>query len=383
MPALPLNPHDTNYLSCRLINQQLTQNKRDFASFPSDVTPHIAYPPKIITDGTGRVTLEGAVVISGTPLAGMVIARLPDELIPQNDFYFAAAVDRSGDFLFNATAFESNTSGAGGVTIINQGTYAGVPFISIGAPGEGAILASAMEAKTIEVSNPGTEGYAPSDTITLAGGSAPSGFIHVLLTVNSTHISGVGTLVSITSGGTGGTPGPVTLTGTTGTGTKFQATGVIDLGGVLTGSPVISNTGIYTVNITDVEDEPVTGGGLTGAALGSLQTRVSAVTLTNRGTYGVVPSNPISQASTSGSGVGAGFEIEWRVKGAFVEANGNGYTTSSAVAFSGGSPIGSDDATGTLTLEVNSRGEVTLLNLPQTNDVVFLNNINFLVDPYY
>lgn len=71
----------------------------------------------------------------------------------------------------------------------------------------------------------------------------------------------------IVSGGTGGTPGPVTITGTTGTGTQFQATGVISAGGVLVGALTVTVRGQYTVNPTNLNIEPVTGGGLTGATV--------------------------------------------------------------------------------------------------------------------
>ena len=71
----------------------------------------------------------------------------------------------------------------------------------------------------------------------------------------------------VTAGGTGGTPGAVTITGTTGTGTKFQATGTINGGGVLAGALVVTVVGDYTVNPTTPGAEPVTGGGLTGTTI--------------------------------------------------------------------------------------------------------------------
>lgn len=71
----------------------------------------------------------------------------------------------------------------------------------------------------------------------------------------------------INNPGTGGTPGAVTLTGTTGTGTKFQATGVINTAGVLTGPLVVTVPGFYTADPTSLTGEPVTGGGLAGATV--------------------------------------------------------------------------------------------------------------------
>jgi hypothetical protein len=74
---------------------------------------------------------------------------------------------------------------------------------------------------------------------------------------------------SIVSGGSGGTPNTiVTLTGTTGTGTKFNATGWTNASGVLTGSVWVTKAGNYSVNPTNLSNEPVTStASLTGAAL--------------------------------------------------------------------------------------------------------------------
>lgn len=73
---------------------------------------------------------------------------------------------------------------------------------------------------------------------------------------------------AIVDAGTGGTPGAATVTGTTGTGTKFQQPVTIGAGGgveSIDGPPSIA--GAYTVPPTNSTQEPVTGGGLTGAVL--------------------------------------------------------------------------------------------------------------------
>jgi hypothetical protein len=69
---------------------------------------------------------------------------------------------------------------------------------------------------------------------------------------------------SMSTAGSGGTNGPVTITGTSGTGTKFQATGVI-AGGALTNPLVVTVPGSYTVDPSPLGAEPVTGGSLSGA----------------------------------------------------------------------------------------------------------------------
>lgn len=68
------------------------------------------------------------------------------------------------------------------------------------------------------------------------------------------------------SNGTGGTTGTQTVTGTTGTGTKFTAS-VTVAGGAITAILSITLGGTYSVLPTDPTQEPVTGGGLTGAKL--------------------------------------------------------------------------------------------------------------------
>lgn len=73
--------------------------------------------------------------------------------------------------------------------------------------------------------------------------------------------------VIIVAGGTGGTPGAVTVTGTTGTGTKFQATGTISPSGVLVGALTVTVRGVYTTDPTNTAIEPVTGGSLSGATV--------------------------------------------------------------------------------------------------------------------
>lgn len=87
---------------------------------------------------------------------------------------------------------------------------------------------------------------------------------------------------AVVAGGTGGAPGAVTLTGTTGTGTKFQATGTINGGGVLTGPLVVTVTGAYSAMPTSLAAEPVTGGGLTGATV-SLVMEVESINVTAGG----------------------------------------------------------------------------------------------------
>ena len=169
-----------------------------------------------------------------------------------------------------------------------------------GLPVGGYASASIASASPVAIGS----GYVPADTITLTGGTETTNGI---LTVATTQ---VGSITAIANGGTGGTPGAVTLTGTTGTGTKFQATGVISAGGVLTSITAITIAGSYTVNPTSLAAEPVTGGGLTGATL-TITMGVLTVTVSTAGAYTKIPANPVLQGSTSGSGTGATFSVVW------------------------------------------------------------------------
>src|SRR5689334_10324125 len=100
-----------------------------------------------------------------------------------------------------------------------------------------AIAASA----TVQTAQSGTGNYAPGNVLTLRAGSDGT---QPQFTV--THTKAV--FASVVSGGTGGTPGAVTITGTTGTGTKFQCTGTIGEDGILAGGLTVSVAGDYTVN---------------------------------------------------------------------------------------------------------------------------------------
>lgn len=200
--------------------------------------------------------------------------------------------------------------------------------------------------------------YAPADTIHLTGGTQTT---PAVLTVVSTQVVSA----TVAAAGAGAPLGvQVTVTGTTGTGVKFQAQVQIDAfsGGIFSVLSIIFG-GSYTVNPTSLVNEPVTGGGLVGAAL-SLQTGVltfsisnpgvftanaaggtftqastsgtgtgatfkgaifgpNTVTVSNAGVYATFPSSPVSQASTTGVGVGVEFTMTTQVVAAVPYSNGD------------------------------------------------------------
>jgi hypothetical protein len=150
------------------------------------------------------------------------------------------------------------------------------------------------------VTTPGT-GYAPLDYITLAGGAYVVPAVVQLITTQVVS-------ATVASGGTGGTPGAVTITGTSLAGIKFQATGTINSSGVLTGPLTVTVSGSYKANPGNLSAEPVTGGGLVGATVTLVMGALSAAP-TTRGGYSTLPTAPVAQASTTGSGTGAQFSV--------------------------------------------------------------------------
>ncbi len=269
-----------------------------------------------------RVVQDGAFVTeSGVPITG--ITRANPGVVSATATGVTSATANNGAVV---------SSYAPGDTV----TLAGGTYVTPGILSVASTLLLALQIKS-----PGNGVYAPGDTITLAGGTQS-----VAPVVTVSHTKAVS--ATIVSGGTSGTDGSATVTGTTGTGTKFQADVTIS-GGAITQVNSITRAGDYTVNPTDPLNEPVTGGGLSGALLnvsmGVLQFTlttagvftanpsnseftqastsgsgtdatfqyavfgINAVTVSSAGIYTVVPTNPVSQESTSGSGSGATFTI--------------------------------------------------------------------------
>lgn len=165
---------------------------------------------------------------------------------------------------------------------------------------QAAVLAvTSTQILSLALFSPGNANYAPGDTIHLTGGVQTTAAI---LTVSTTQaVSAV-----VAAGGTGGTAGTQIVTGTTGTGTKFQATVQITAGAIASVLSIAVG-GAYTVNPTVPAAEPVTGASLTGAQL-NVQLGVRTFAITNAGIFTTNPAGlAFSQASSSGTGLGALF----------------------------------------------------------------------------
>lgn len=373
MTALPLNPEDNNVLSCRLINQQLTDNKLDviLADNVSNVSEE--QTAKIVLDGTGRASLEGSLSIdTAGGSAYFPLLYFPDKINPVKDYWLPVFSSGPAAYVPNAVSLQKGGSSITGITVETAGNYSARPVFAVEGDGVGAVLEAVMKAvgATAATAQSGAGSYAPGNTITLAGGTGTPAVLNVTFTKVQS--------ATIAAAGTGGTPGTQTVTGTTGTGTKFQATVTVSGGGAITSVDSISVGGIYSVNPTSLTAEPVTGGGLTGAQL-NIKMGVLQAIVSTPGSYTALPANPVAQASTSGSGTGATFTMVWGILGATVTNGGYGYTvenTTIDISLSGG---------GEVTPTVSSPGpaRLILVSTPNENDVISLDGINFMVEPYF
>jgi hypothetical protein len=374
MTALPLNPYDNNYLSCRLINEQLTDNKLDVTLAENVIAASAEQTPKLVLDGTGRASLIGAVSIdTSSTSAYFPLLSLPAKINPTKDFSFPVYVNGASAYVPNAVTVQKKGSGIIAISVDAPGSYSTRPTFSVIGDGVGAALDALMGALTATpvTAQSGAGSYAPNDTITLAGGSPSPAAV---LKVTHTKVESA----TVAAAGAGGTPGTQTVTGTTGTGTKFQATVTVSGGGAITSVDSISVAGDYTVNPTSLTNEPVTGGGLTGAQL-SLKMGVLTAAVDTTGTYTTLPSNPAAQASTSGAGTGATFTMTWKIVGGEVTSAGKGYSegnTTIEISGSGGGIV-------TPVFSEEEPAQVVLIGTPNENDMVSLDGINFLVEPYF
>jgi hypothetical protein len=148
-------------------------------------------------------------------------------------------------------------------------------------------------------------GYAPGNVATLASGTFTTA---ATVTVATTKV--VSATVAV--GGADGTDGAgVIVEGTTGTGTKFRASVTVTAGAIAS-IQSITVGGAYTVNPTDIANEPVTavtgGAGLTGAEL-TVVMGVDTFTITNRGNYTVGSATFTQNGATTPAG-GTGMTLQ-------------------------------------------------------------------------
>jgi hypothetical protein len=158
------------------------------------------------------------------------------------------------------------------------------------------------------VAEPGT-GYQTTFDLTIQGGTPVAGQPQLILRIMQTQARNI----SIVNRGSGGTNGSVRLIGVSGIGAPFQVQGTI-AGGQLVSIDAVVTPGAYAANPVDITNEPVTGGGLTGATV-SLQMGVLAFLPVNLTSYTDPPVNPAATLC-SGPGVGATIAVSYIPSGA-------------------------------------------------------------------
>lgn len=374
MTALPLSPKDVNYLSSRLIFEQLTENEVEL-SLDADNAEALE-TPKLKLDGAGRAYLTGSLtLINATPTAGMALFSLPEKIRIDKD-YFMPVMKKSGSTLsaVGITLLNSSSS-IESVTVTAPGSYATMPTVSTTGEGSGANFENHMKVVSATLASNPTSGssYAPGDTIFLADGTYSSQGVLLVATTGVYE-------ATVLSGGTGGTPGTQTVTGTTGIGTKFTASVTVSGGGAITAVLSITSAGNYTVNPSFLGTEPVTGAGLSGAVL-NIHMKPVSFTVQVAGNYTDIPSSPVLQESTSGSGAGGTYTVLWGLRSIEVTDGGKGYDNSSAIVISGGGGSGGGAATLNLN-EASPNVEGTLSIAATQNDVLYLDGTVFFVESY-
>lgn len=247
-----------------------------------------------------------------------------------NDVSATIAAGGGDDVVFEShTVLAVNSLATTGQTRYANELFVRNRFIGYGMVQTQATGAALMQLETVTIEEAG-EGYEIDDVLTVEGGTGTAA------TLTVTHLEVVGTPV-IVAGGTGGTPGAVTITGTTGTGTKFEATGTINGSGVLEGALTLTVGGDYTVAPTDIAEEPVTGGGLSDATV-EIVMGVKTVALTTAGSYSALP-GATGITTTGGAGTGFEFGTDYEVDAITITNPGAGYR-SATITISGGGGTG-------------------------------------------
>lgn len=238
-----------------------------------------------------------------------------------------------------------------GVSVVTAGSYATLPTLGTTGNGSGATLVPTMKSVSATVAAAGT-GYVTADTITLTGGTHT---INSVLTVASTKLVSI----AVNAGGSNYLVGDtITLAGGTSS-TKAVLTVATVSSGAVTGV-TISTAGVYTVNSATFTQFATSGVG-SGATFNTAVFGVNAVTVSTAGAYTVLPSSPVAQGATSGSGTSATFTVLWGLLSVAVTVPGIGYDSTSALSVTGGG--GTGGATGTLSIGSANTIEVAAYTL--------------------
>jgi len=290
--------------------------------------------------GTGTVngiTLTGTVTSSGNLTLGGTLDLSSPPAIGSTAANTGAFTTLSASSTVSGTGFSTylasppaigGTAAAAGTftTLIGGGGSANYEQITGGATG-----------KAVQFQSLGSDA-----AVSLAIQSKGTGAIDLAAGSSGVNISNGGTVTAITgtAAGTSYTsvpsvviPAPTTAGGVQATATVAMLATSISLAsggsGYAIGDTITLTGGTFSTTII------LTVATLSGSA-------VATFTNNQSGTYTVLPTNPVAQGSTSGSGSGATFNITWGIRGtAFTITNaGSGYVEQPTVTFSGGGGSG-------------------------------------------
>jgi len=356
-----LSPYDNNYLTSAMLAQSL-QEGIPLQLNTSAIEAVVDNAPVVRTAGYGVAYLQGAFKIKASSLSTeTIVATLPNNFIVLNDSLYKVSFVSSGGNVYaeNYLKISSSPGVIDNVQISDGGTYTNIPTITASGNGSGAVLSAVMGAKNITVATPqsGNGNYLPGDNILATGG--------VSLDVLSTQVSSA----TITAGGIGGINGTQTVTGTTGSGPTFTAS-VIVSGGSISSIVSITSGGNYTYNPLDLINEPVSGAGLIGAKL-NVKMGIKNFRVLSGGGFSSLPTNPITQTSTSGKGTGATFNItNYYLKSVNVTNPGLGYDKSTVITVSG-----SGGAVAYTIIDTNKPAALKILNQTSLGQTYYLNSV--------
>lgn len=313
------------------------------------------------TTGTGtKFTAHGTINGSGALTGPLTVATGGAYSVNPTTGYYASAVS------INAAKVTASYS-AGDVLTLTGGTVTGTT-----PPSGGTIHTQLAVTNTTllscVVSAAGT-GYAPADSIGLAGGTQVTTTTPTLGVQSGSTTTTTAPVVAtvqvattqvvtaaVKNGGSGTCAnGTYCVTGTTG-GPGQRAVFDVTVSGNVVTAVSIKNAGSYAVNPSSLTAEPVIGTTFAGDSNAALPGTLTGVTLTltmgvatvTVATGGVFTSNPPSagvaftQASTTGSGTGATFQTALMVPNAVTIQTAGSYAAvpTNPIAATGGAGIG-------------------------------------------
>ncbi len=264
-----------------------------------------------------------------------------------NNLYVNTVV--SEDIISSASITFTTEVLIGSGVVVSGGSGYTAPTVSItGGGGTGATGTVTTELLSAALNVAGS-GYAPADTITLAGGTFSTAAI---LTIAKTQLVSA----AINAGGTNYVNGDtITLAGGTFTSAAIITVDTVDGGGAIL-TFTISTPGSYSVNTTSFTQGSTSGIG-SGATFNTALFGVDTFTVSTAGSYSV-NSASLTQGSTTGGGTSATFNTAiFGIEAFTITATGTGYTsypTFTVVDLDGNSAI--------ITASVDVESPLTIVN---------------------